>query len=357
MVNSHRGRKTKGGILNSLNTLDQDQTEMSVDSNISNETEENMDLNHLIVTKNVIIFILICLLILSFLGINIFLWIGILIQFITTKIGHLSSVIFRWIGFYTGAVINTSADVVADTAKAGIDIAEGTVHSVGNLLQDRDNVSGPLPEQLEWEASVFETRPLEMEQQHPEMEEDNDYNEIKDELLNIGSDIESGAKEVLKTAETPIKMNIVENNAPTLDETINTSPPLSTEPTANAPTKTWCLVGDFDGRRSCTQVDHANMCMSGQTYQNQSDCLNIHAKSSPFYKGDEHPPAAKYMKTVDTIKTQNWGIPPPRPPPAAYAPPMVTNQIPLVQQPPIRYPCYPPKPNIPCNVVPKMHRI
>lgn len=356
MVNSKDGRRIKGGILNSLNTLDQDQTEMSVDSNVTDTNEKNMELSHLIVTKNVIIFILVCLLFLSFLGINIFLWVGMLIQFITKKMGHLSSGIFRWIGFYTGAVINTSADVVADTAKVGIDIAEGTVHSVGNLLQDRDNVSGPLPEQLEWEASIFETRPLEMEQQQPESDEDNAYNEIKDELLNIGSDIESGAKEVLKTAETPIQINIVDKNTPTLDETINTSHPPTTEPTANGPTKSWCLVGEFDGRRSCTHIDHANMCMSGQTYEKQSDCLNIHAKSSLLYNGDEHPPAAKYMKTTDTIKTQNWGIPPPRPPPAACAP-MVTNKIPLVQQPPIRYPCYPPKPNVPCNVVPKMHRI
>jgi outer membrane biosynthesis protein TonB len=37
-------------------------------------------------------------------------------------------------GYTAGAVINKTADVVSDTTKVGIDIAEGTVQSVGNLL-------------------------------------------------------------------------------------------------------------------------------------------------------------------------------------------------------------------------------
>ena len=333
MVNTQKGGKMKGGILNSLNTLDQNNTEMSVASQESVQPEEGT--SGLFSNKNVIIMILCGLLIMSFLGMNLFLWVGIVVQFIAQKVGILIATILGWIGFYTGAAINTSADVVADTAKAGIDIAEGTVHSVGNLLQDRDNVGGPLPEQLQWNAAIFEARPMETESPQQYSYSDYDTSDIVGTVESDLSQVGSGMEAVLKTAEIPIKINIDEKPAPTLDETINTAPPKITEPVPEPvpePSKSWCLVGELDGRRSCTQVDRPDMCMSGQIYNSQSDCLDIHPKSSPLYK--DKVPSTKYMRTADVVRTRNWGIVPPQ---SAFAPPIVTNRIPLVQQPPVQY--------------------
>ena len=38
------------------------------------------------------------------------------------------------IGYTTGTVLNTSADVVSDTSKLAIDIGEGSIQDIGNLL-------------------------------------------------------------------------------------------------------------------------------------------------------------------------------------------------------------------------------
>jgi hypothetical protein len=104
------------------------------------------------ISKNVIIIILASLLVLSFLGVNIFHNVArgahsIVVQILTA------------LGFYTGAIINTAADVVGDTAKGSIDIAEGTVHSVGNLLQNEDNINGDTTIQQQWNMSMFNLNP------------------------------------------------------------------------------------------------------------------------------------------------------------------------------------------------------
>lgn len=359
-----KGGKMKGGILHSLNTLDENNTEMSVDtpgSSIS-EPDENTSSespSNLFSNKNIIIMILVGLLILSFLGMNIFLFIGMAVQFIVRKVGVIVTTILGWIGFYTGAVINTTADVVGDTAKAGIDIAEGTVHSVGNLLQDRNNVSGPLPEQLQWDAAVFEMRSLNTEP--PEFEPDYTselYEDIEAGVKDVEQVGEAVGKGLLETAKIPISIQVVKEQ--TLDETINSAPLKSTEPVPTDLDKSWCLVGEYDERRSCIQVDRPDMCMSGKVYKTQDNCLNIHPKSSPLYNAPvKTSNPNKYTRTAEASMTQNWGIPPPRPPPAAYAPaayapaayapPIYTNQIPLVQQRPVQYQqpalYYPPKTN------------
>ena len=339
MTQSQKGGKMKGGVLNSLNTMDK-MSVASQDKSVSDTSENNT--SSIFMNKNIIIIILCGLLVMSFLGMNIFFYVGLLIQFIANKLGGLVTVVLEWIGFYTGAVINTSADVVADTAQASIDIAEGTVHSVGNLLQNRDNVSGPLPEQLEWDAAIFETRPMETEKPniYPEYETRNMIDDIESGAELVGSGIEDVANEIKEVVEIPMKIDKVEQQSPTLDETINTAPSKPTEPAPTEPTKSWCFVGEYDGRRSCTQVDRPDMCMSGQLYENQMNCLDIHPKSNPLYKDKN--PENKYKRSCEVVRTRNWGI---RPPPQCAG--RRTNQIPLVQQPPVQY--YPHSLPVPIN--------
>ena len=50
----------------------------------------------------------------------------------------------KLLGYSTGTAINSVADVTADAAKTGVDIAEGTIHDVGNLfLGDQSIGKGP----------------------------------------------------------------------------------------------------------------------------------------------------------------------------------------------------------------------
>jgi hypothetical protein len=51
----------------------------------------------------------------------------------------------------------------------------------------------------------------------------------------------------------------------------------------------WCLVGEYEGKRGCIQIDKSDECISNQTFPNEKICLNP-AKSDMkhFHQLEEH---------------------------------------------------------------------
>lgn len=168
--------------------------------------------------KNNIIIALLILLSLSFLGINLLLIVGNFFQLLIQIFGPLVTQILSIFGYTTGTVLNVSADIVSDTAKTGIDIAEGTVHSIGDLLK---------------KASYAGVDPR--------------AKQSLDQTLNLSN----------------VRMTIP-------------SPSQSTSPIQNpivAGKQSWCLVGEYEGKRGCVQVGDQDKCLSGQIYPTQAQCL------------------------------------------------------------------------------------
>jgi hypothetical protein len=169
--------------------------------------------------KNTLIMALVVLLILSFLGINVLVIFGNLIQTVINIFGPLFSQILAVFGYTTGSIINKTADVVGDTAKTGIDIAEGTIHSVGHLLKSAGR--GEMNEN----ARVNLDRALDGQGYR--------YNNPSED-----------------TSENPIQKPISANKAG------------------------WCLVGEYKGKRGCIEIGEHDKCMSGQVFPSQQVCLN-----------------------------------------------------------------------------------
>jgi hypothetical protein len=169
--------------------------------------------------NNIIIILLVVLLIFSFLGINILTILGNIIQTIIQIIGPLVSQILSIFGYTTGTVLNKTADVVSDTAKAGIDIAEGSIQSVGNILRDASN---------------------------PNVNDKTKYS--LDNALN-NSKVSSGEPNA-DSSENPIQRPISSGK------------------------QTWCLVGEYQGKRGCIEVNEHDRCLSGQVFPSQKMCLN-----------------------------------------------------------------------------------
>ena len=92
---------------------------------------ENINFN-----KNIIIIFLIILLVLSFLGINIFIIIGNLINIIVQLVGPFLVNILSLFGYTVGSTIETSTDILTNVTKTGIDVAGGTIHSISDLLKN-----------------------------------------------------------------------------------------------------------------------------------------------------------------------------------------------------------------------------
>jgi hypothetical protein len=169
--------------------------------------------------KNYIIIFLLILLTLTFLGINILTIIGDFLQTLVNIFGPLVTQILSVFGYTAGTIIDKSADIVTDTAKTGIDIAGGTVSSIGDILKDasRPNVDEKAKQQL-------------------------------DQSINI-------------------------SNPPKKEPT----PDSSTNPIQNPITSGkagWCLVGEYEGRRGCIEVSQSDKCLSGQVFPEQAMCLN-----------------------------------------------------------------------------------
>jgi hypothetical protein len=168
--------------------------------------------------KNIIIFILVIILLLMMLGINAIDSISNLIEYVANALKPVLGSILSAFAYLTGTTINTTTDVVSDTAKAGIDVVEDTIQSVGNLLIDVSN-------------------------------REDDKTEVSDKIEKSEKDEPTDEPEP-DTSETSIQ-NSISNKK-----------------------QSWCLVGDYNNRRSCASVNDAEKCMSGQIFPSHESCLN-----------------------------------------------------------------------------------
>ena len=188
-------------------------------SNNIGYVEQPSSISNIFSNKNYIIIFLLILLTFTFLGINILNIVGNFLQTLVNIFGPLVTQILSVFGYTAGTIIDKSAVIVTDTAKTGIDIAGGTVSSIGDILKDasRPNVDAKAKQQL-------------------------------DQSIN---------------ASNPSKTE------PTPDSSTNPIQKPITSGKAG-----WCLVGEYEGRRGCIQVSQTDKCLSGQVFPNQSLCLN-----------------------------------------------------------------------------------
>jgi hypothetical protein len=121
-------------------------------------------------------------------------------------------------GFVTGSAINVTANVAGDVARTGIDITEGTLHSVGNILTGTNT-----------------------QQQQPNLDTTLNNSTIGQQNAQIPSP---------DSTENPIQNPISQDK------------------------NSWCLVGEYKGRRGCIEISEHDKCMSGQVYPSQKMCLN-----------------------------------------------------------------------------------
>ena len=287
MAKSSKHRKGGNLQLETPKTIDVD-TDMNtyaMDDSAAQKQNLYMAMSEYISIQNIVIIVLVFLLILSFLGVNILLILGKILQGITRIIQPLIEKIWSVFGYTAGTVINVSADTVGDAAKTGIDIAEGTVHSIGNLLKNSSNMNGNLVLQNDLNIALVGEGPLILAQPTPSL-----YSSYPAKV---------GKMPLPNPVQVPVPV-------PDLDSILNTSPSSSSyaNTTANASAfqNQWCLVGELNGRKSCIEVENQANCMSGQIFQDQQQCLGIEPG----------------MNTINNLAInqqnpvgQNWGIPPP----------------------------------------------
>lgn len=217
--------------------------------------------------KDFMILVLIIVLVLSVLGINIFLIIAYIVQYIVYLLSPLLSIF----GYTSGSIINTTSELAADTSHFGIDIAEGTAHDVGNLL-----IASSDPNQIPTLPPAVKTYPMAII-------------DAISRTLSVHPTPTQSPKVIYVPAPASVQSSVpVQAPAPSFSAIINAAP--SPTPSINIPkadttenpvqnpiasSKTqWCLIGEYQHRSGCVEVDDTNQCMSGQVFPTQQMCLN-----------------------------------------------------------------------------------
>jgi hypothetical protein len=172
--------------------------------------------------KNVIIIILLVLVIFSLIGINLLSFSGAIVSNVAEPLVPFFKGLLSMIGFTTGQLIKGSADLVADTADVGIDIAKGTTHSIGDLLINANQPG------IDYSKQISLT-----------------------DVIGVSN---------IRSMSNPLP---IQSSNPTIT-------PISTQ----KPKAGWCYVGDFSEVRGCVEVTEHDKCISGQIFAKKSECLN-----------------------------------------------------------------------------------
>lgn len=164
-------------------------------------------------TRNVLIVFLSIVLILAVMDINLFYIFGRLLETLSSIFMPLIRQILSLLGFSSGTILNQTAELASDTAKFTIDVAEGTVQSVGTLLK-KASVGGLTDDMKKTFSANFEE-------------------------------------------DVPASQ---------------TTSPIQTNPTSKK--SGFCYIGDFQGHRGCVELSDNQPCLSKQVFATKEMCIN-----------------------------------------------------------------------------------
>jgi hypothetical protein len=170
--------------------------------------------------KNGIIIFLLVIVILSFLGVNLLIVSGNALGELTKIFGPVVQKVASMLGYSAGHLVNTTADITADTAKFSVDIAEGTAQSVGNLLKNASK-----------------------------------------------GGMDEGDRRNLEKALTSPKCPSTQSSPSPSQSADSIHRPITAKKNG------WCFVGEDAGSRGCVSIEEHDKCMSGQIFPTKEACL------------------------------------------------------------------------------------
>jgi hypothetical protein len=173
-------------------------------------------------TNYTIIGVLVVLLLFSLLGINLLKILGNIGIPIATSISEFIVSLLSMVGYTSGAMIDKTADITASASKTGIDIMNGSLHSIGGLLINANEPTTPKYYKSSIDT-VLNTSPL-----------------LRSQLLP--------PQPQPSPSENPIQKPISANKVD------------------------WCLVGEYMGKRGCVELAEGDKCMSGQVFNSKEVC-------------------------------------------------------------------------------------
>jgi hypothetical protein len=191
---------------------------------------------------------LIVILILAFLGINVFSY----LEMGTEKIADFFGPIFKLLGYQTLEITKQTVEASATGTKAGVDIiantTTGTINTIENTAKSI-NTNSVVGQQSTKSANLKNSEPIQ-----DQLKMENQINELED--LH---------KQNLQVALQDTKGG----------NTVKPDDSLSRIQASNGSGKAgWCFIGEDRGFRTCSQIGENDKCMSGDIFPSQEICMN-----------------------------------------------------------------------------------
>mgnify|MGYP007096403618 FL=1 len=178
--------------------------------------------------------------ILLFLGVNLFSYLGDFLQIVKEALAPLLKNILESLGYVVTETTKDVAQLSAEGAKLGIDVAAGTVESGVNVIQGQ----------------------LDIDQGSSSSSSSDNTNNLQN---NQGK---SKAFDSISSSLSSALADAEYNSEPMPDDATS-----STQ--RSGPSKSgYCYIGEDRGFRSCIQVKDADTCMSGDIFPSQAICVN-----------------------------------------------------------------------------------
>jgi len=184
--------------------------------------------------------------ILLFLGVNIFSYLGDFLQVVKEALAPILKNILESLGYVVTETTKDVTQLSAEGAKLGIDVAAGTVESGINVIQGQLDI-----------------------EQGPSYSSGN-----RNTTINGQNSTQGNAQR--KSKPTDSVSNSLSN---ALADAEYNSEPLPDDATSSTqrvgPNKSgYCYIGEDRGFRSCIQVKDGDTCMSGDIFPSQAICVN-----------------------------------------------------------------------------------
>lgn len=183
--------------------------------------------------------------ILLFLGVNIFTYLGDFLQVVKEAVAPLLKNILESLGYVVTETTKDVAQLSAEGAKLGIDVAAGTVESGVNVIQGQLDID---------QGSSSQDMAKQKQQGQGNQNSNTPINQLSSSLSSALADAEY-------------------NSEPMPDDATS-----STQ--RSGPGKSgYCYIGEDRGFRSCIQVKEGDTCMSGDIFPSQAICVNPSLRS------------------------------------------------------------------------------
>jgi hypothetical protein len=208
-------------IPNTLAPTSASSTSVDLSSSSSSSSAASPIYESKIDSKTIIIILLIFFLALTLIGSTLMNILGNIAKSTSAIVISVSERILDALGYSAGTALNASSDVAADVLKTGVDLTDGAIQDVGNLLIGNENPAVKTEPEKKLEQNV------QNKNSHP-----------------------SPSEPSPDTSENPIQKPI------TSDKT------------------NWCLIGEYQNKRGCIEISDTDKCISGQVFPSQKMCLN-----------------------------------------------------------------------------------